>query len=343
MSNVRAVGWSVVCAGLLALVSGCGDVVGEWVGAAPVKPRVLTITMVAKSSANPVFLSARAGAEAAAKALSEKHRKIDVRIDWRTPKTEDPQAQADRIRSAVDDGTDALLVSCSDTETLTQAIDEAVGRGVPVMTFDSDAPASKRFAFYGPNDEEIGENLVKELAKQLGSKGKIAVLAGNPDAPNLKKRVDGVRKGAAKVPGLELVGVFHHVETAADATAAVLRVHRDHPDLKGWAMVGGWPLFSPQLLNALDPRNTTIVAVDALPVQLPYVEKGLAPVLLAQPTFKWGKVCVEKIVDKVYLNKPVPVLNPMKLIRVSKDNLGGWARQLRAWGYEGVPKEYLIL
>lgn len=31
----------------------------------------------------------------------------------------------------------------------------------------------------------------------------------------------------------------------------------------------------------------------------------------------------------------------MKPIRVSKDNLGGWARQLKAWGYAEVPERYL--
>jgi hypothetical protein len=31
----------------------------------------------------------------------------------------------------------------------------------------------------------------------------------------------------------------------------------------------------------------------------------------------------------------------MKLIPVSKENLGGWARQLRAWDYENVPRKYI--
>ena len=106
-------------------------------------------------------------------------------------------------------------------------------------------------------------------------------------------------------------------------------------------MVGGWPLFSPVLLDRIDPRRMKVVAVDALPVQFPYVEKGIVPVLLAQPTFKWGKVTVEKVVDKVALGKDVPVTNEMKLIRVSKENLGGWARQLKAWGYPDVPQRYL--
>lgn len=328
---------------LLSLAVGCQKLADEFVGKKPEEAKTINITMVAKSSANPVFLSAHVGAEAAAKDLSEKHSMIDVKIDWRTPMIEDAEEQAERILNAVGDGTDAILVSCSDEDTLTSAINKAVDRGVPVMTFDSDAPKSKRFAFYGPNDEEIGENVMTELVALMGDTGQIAILGGNQSAPNLQKRVQGVQKVAAKYLGIKIVGVFYHVETAEAAAAEVIRVNNAYPGLKGWAMVGGWPFFSEFLLNKIDPQKIKIVAVDALPMQLPYLEKGIVQVLLGQPTFKWGKVSVEKIIDKIYLNKDVPEINQMKLIRISKANLGGWARQLRAWGYEGIPTKYLTM
>ena len=40
------------------------------------------------------------------------------------------------------------------------------------MTFDSDAPESKRFAFYGVDDVETGQAVMDELAKQMGEQGK---------------------------------------------------------------------------------------------------------------------------------------------------------------------------
>ena len=32
--------------------------------------------------------------------------------------------------------------------------------------------------------------------------------------------------------------------------------------------------------------------------------------------------------------KDVPQIIPMELVRVSKESLGSWARQLKAWGFE---------
>ncbi|MEO7189586.1 MAG: substrate-binding domain-containing protein [Vicinamibacterales bacterium] len=302
----------------------------------------LKIAVIAKSSTNPVFLSARTGAEAAAKELSQKHN-IPIEIAWLTPPSEDGQVQAQRVAQAVNEGAKAILISCSDAGKVNGAINDAVSRGVAVMTFDSDAPESKRFAFYGVDDLKTGQTVMDELAKQMGEKGAIAILAGNQNAPNLRKRVEGVKQGLAKYPKMKLVDTFYHVETPQDAAAEVIRVQNAYPQIQGWAMIGGWPLFTQTLLNDLDPKKTKIVAVDALPAELAYVDKGLAPVLLAQPTYLWGYVSVQRIFDKVQLKQDVPEIIPMELVRVSKENLGTWARQLRDWGFTDIPEPYLAL
>ncbi len=331
--------FAVVCALCAVTLAACG---GSAPADAPPAARGLKIAMIAKSSTNPVFLSARTGAEAAAKELSARHG-VPVEIVWLTPPQEDGQVQAQRIAQAVNEGAQAVLISCSDAGKVTGAINDAVGRGVAVMTFDSDAPESRRFAFYGVDDVKTGETVMEELAAQMKGKGAVAILAGNQNAPNLRKRVEGVRQAAARHPGITIVDTFYHIETPQDAAAEVIRVQNAYPQVRGWAMVGGWPLFTATLLNDLDPARVKIVAVDALPAELAYVDKGLAPVLLAQPTYLWGYVSVQRIFDKVHLEQDVPEIIPMELTRVSRENLGTWARQLRDWGFAEVPAEYLAM
>jgi ribose transport system substrate-binding protein len=326
---------------LAVLLAGCGPgEKGAPGGSTPATGRGLKIAMIAKSSTNPVFLSARTGAEAAAKEQSQKLG-IPIEVVWLTPPAEDGQVQAQRIAQAVNEGASAVLISCSDAGKVTGAINDAVGRGVPVMTFDSDAPQSNRFAFYGVDDIKTGEAVMRELAPLMNGKGKVAILAGNQNAPNLRSRVAGVKQEAAKYPGITIVDTFYHIETPQDAAAEVIRVQNAYPEITGWAMIGGWPLFTQTLLSDLDPKKIKIVAVDALPAELAYVEKGLAPVLLAQPTYNWGYVSVQKIVEKVHLKQDVPQIIPMELVRVSKENLGTWARQLKTWGFTDVPDAYL--
>lgn len=304
--------------------------------------QTFTIAMIAKSSTNPVFLSGRQGAEAAAAELSKEHG-VTVKIDWLTPPNEDGAVQSQRISEAVNSGANAILLSASDAAKVTGAVNEAVDRGVPVMTFDSDVPNSKRFSFYGGDDVKMGTQVMEELATQMGGKGKIAIIAGNQNAPNLQNRVKGVRETAAKYPGITIVDAFYHAETPQDAAAEVLRMKNAYPEVNGIVMIGGWALFTRTLLTDLDPAKIKIVSVDGLPAQLAYVESGLAPVLFAQPTYSWGYVSVKTIFDHVYLKKPAPAMVQMELVRVSKDNLGTWARQLKEWGFSDVDPKYLAL
>jgi ribose transport system substrate-binding protein len=335
-------GSALVLAAFTLLAAACGGGSSSSSSTAPAAPPGLKIAVIAKSSTNPVFLSARTGAEAAAKELTAKTN-VPIEIAWLTPPAEDGQVQAQRIAQAVNEGASAILISCSDAGKVTGAIDDAVARGVQVMTFDSDAPQSKRFAFYGVDDVKTGEAVMDELAKQMGEKGSIAILAGNQNAPNLRNRVNGVKQAAAKYPKIKIVDTFYHIETPQDAAAEVLRVQGAYPEIQGWAMIGGWPLFTQTLLTDLDPKHVKIVAVDGLPAELPYVEKGLAPVLLAQPTYLWGYVGVQTIFDKIHDKKDVPQIIPMELQRVTKENLGTWARQLQTWGFTDVPEAYTKL
>ncbi|MEP6765696.1 MAG: substrate-binding domain-containing protein [Gemmatimonadaceae bacterium] len=311
-------------------------------GANPAGGKTFTIAMIAKSSTNPVFLAGRKGAEVAAESLSKAHG-VTVKIDWLTPPNEDGTVQAQRISQAVNGGANAILFSASDPGKVLGAINEAVDRGVPVMTFDSDVPDSKRFSFYGGDDVAMGKQVMDELAKQMGGKGKVAIIAGNQNAPNLQKRVQGAREAAKAYPGIKIVDAFYHAETPQDAAAAVAGVMNANPDVSGLAMIGGWALFTRTLLTDLDPKKVKIVSVDALPAELAYVEKGLAPVLFAQPVYMWGYVSVNTIFDKVYLKKDVPAHVQMDLIKVSKDNLGEWARQLVRWGFTDVDSAYIKL
>jgi len=227
------------------------------VAAAPVDAtRPLRIAMIAKSASNPSFVAARTGAENRARELSASLNR-PILIEWLTPPQEDGAVQAQRIAQAVKEGMDAVLLSCSDARAVTPAIDDAVAHGVPVMTFDSDAPESRRFAYCGVDDMKAGEMILEELARLVPRGAHVAVLAGNRAAPNLSRRVEGVLRAAARRPDLKVIGTFYTVETPEEASATVIHIDAAHPDIEGWAMVGGWALYTKTLLNDLlqDPKR----------------------------------------------------------------------------------------
>jgi len=289
-----------------------------------------TFGLVAKSQSNPVFQAARTGAEQAAKDLGEKYH-INIKIDWRTPNDEDAQKQAEAIEQLVLAGANGIAVSCSDANKLTDAINSAVKNGVPVATFDSDAPASKRFVTYGVDDIKCGEQVMDELAKVMEGKGVVAILAGNQNTPNLQKRVQGVKNVAKKYPDIKIRDTYYHKETPQDAAAKVEQVMQANPDITGWAMIGGWPLFTDNALK-WQPGTVKCVSVDALPPELAYLRSGHVQLLLAQQCFEWGYRSVEHLVNKVHLKKnPAAVVDVSPLTPVSKANVESYAKNWEKW------------
>ena len=292
--------------------------------------KTYTFGVVAKSNNNPVFQAAKTGAEDEAKALGEKNG-VTIKIDWRTPNEEDPQKQADAIEQLVNNGAAGIAVSASDANKLTDAINKAVDSGIPVTMFDSDAPKSKRFAIFGTDDIDCGHKTMSELAKVMNNKGVVAILAGNQNAPNLQKRVQGAREEAKKYPDIKILDAYYHKETPQDAAAKVEQVMQAHPEITGWAMIGGWPLFTDNALK-FAPGTVKVVAVDALPAQLGYLRDGHVQVLLAQQVYEWGTTSVDLLYDKI-VNGKTPPSSFVKgeLIPITKTNVEEFAKNWEKW------------
>jgi ribose transport system substrate-binding protein len=288
------------------------------------------IGLVAKSQSNPVFQAARVGANDAARELGEKHG-IRIRIDWRTPNEEDAQKQAEAIEQLVLSGAHGIAVSCSDANKLTDAINSAVRDGVPVATFDSDAPQSRRFVIFGVDDVKCGEQVMEELAKLMGGQGVVAILAGNQNAPNLQKRVQGVREAATRYPDIRIRDTYYHKETPQDAAARVEQVMQANPDITGWAMIGGWPLFTDNALK-WEPGTVKCVSVDALPPQLDYLQSGHVQLLLAQQVYEWGYRSVEHLINKLHLKRDPGVVHDVSpLLPVKAEDVPEWRTKWQKW------------
>ena len=299
--------------------------------------------MIAKSSTNPVFLSARTGAEAAAKELSQKHNvPIEIVLADAAGRGRPGAGAAHRAGGQRGRERDAdLLLGRRQGHRRDQRRRRARRAGDDVRQRRAAVEAVRLLRRGRREDRPGGDGRAR--ARRWARRATIAILAGNQNAPNLRKRVDGREAGSGEaIPDIKIVGTFYHIETPQDAAAEVIRVQNAYPEIQGWAMIGGWPLFTQTLLTDLDPdEGRRSSRSTALPAELAYVEKGLAPVLLAQPTYSGATSACSGSSTRCSSKKDVPQIIPMELVRVTKDNLGTWARQLKDWGFTDVPDEYL--
>ncbi len=294
---------------------------------------VCSVKFVRKENRQPAFQgrAARVWAEDAAAELGEKLG-VKMNILWRTPNEDDAQKQVEYIEQLVLQGVDGISVSCSEAETLTPAINKAVDQGVAVMCFDSDAPASKRFCYHGTDDIECGHIIMRELAAVLGpGKLVVAIPGGNQNARNLQNRIKGALDEATNYLNISIRGVYYSKEVPQDAAAKIEEVQTANPDIDGWAMIGSWSLFTDALLK-WEPGKVKIVAMDALPAELPYLTKGVVQKLYAQQTYRWGVRSMELLADKVILGKnPTNVMDYSELPPVTKDDVQQYEQNWKKW------------
>ncbi len=294
--------------------------------------RTVLIGFIGKSQTNDVFQAAHAGARDAAIELGAKYG-VKIEIEIRTPNDEDATKQAEAIEALTRRGADGIAVSASEANTVTPSIDKAVAKGIPVICFDSDAPDSQRFAYYGTDDASCGARIVDELARVMGEKGTIAILGGNQSAPNLQARVDAAKAALAKYPNMKLnsPAAFYHIETPEKSAEAVASAQNANPGIQGWAFIGGWPLFTADALK-WTPGSVKVVACDALPAQLNYLRSGHVDTLYAQDCYGWGYKSVEILLEKIINGKtpsPARVVDP--LTQVTKVNVDAFGKNWEKW------------
>jgi len=96
-------------------------------------------------------------------------------------------------------------------------INKAVENGIPVVTILGDLPKSKRLAFVGSRQYDLGYVGGKKLAEALGGQGKVAILS-IPGVQMFDAREQAYRAAFAVLPGIEVVQVG---DTKADTVTAI--------------------------------------------------------------------------------------------------------------------------
>ncbi len=311
----------LLVAGVLGAGLGCGGEKGAAPAGETAKPRY-RFAVIPKALDIPVFNYARIGAERRAKELG------NVDVEWRAPDTADQLRQKEILESFITQRVDGIAISTLNGDFLTETINRAMDAGIPVVTWDSDAPKSKRIAFYGVDDYDSGRIMGEETVKLLGGKGTVAMITAL-GATNLQRRLDGAREAIAKAPGIKIVEVYDIKEDVVRAAEIIATGTRRYPDLGAWVSVGGWPVFTRNALANVDPTKTKVICFDTVASALDLLREGKVQVLLGQKYFGWGSEPVQLLYDIKQGRMPSsPVINSGVDI-VTKENVEQYAAEFK--------------
>ncbi|MBC7723164.1 MAG: autoinducer 2 ABC transporter substrate-binding protein [Burkholderiaceae bacterium] len=204
----------------------------------------ITVAFVPKLQGIPYFEAMNAGGKAAADELG---------IEWlyQGPTTADAAAQADIVRSFIQQGVDALIVAPNDPDSMAPLLKEAADKGIKVAPADTDAPNSVREVFVNQASVEgIGEALTDSLLTAMGGKGDYAIVSCGETAANLNAWIDVQKKyTASKYPDANIVSVVYAGEDQAAATSMATDLMNANPNLTG--LVGECTSSAPGVAQAV--------------------------------------------------------------------------------------------
>jgi ribose transport system substrate-binding protein len=185
-------------------------------------------------------------------------------------------------------GVAAIMVSAIDPKTSTEALDR-VGSQVPLFTTDSDAPQSKRIAYIGSSNVELGKNAGQLMLKAMPEGGKCVGFVGLPGADNARERIEGVKE-VIKGSKVELVDVRGDDIDQTRAKRNVEDTLAAMPDVA--CMVGFYSYNTPRIYEVLKESGKLgqikVIGFDEDPITLGGVREGTIEGTVVQNPYEWG-------------------------------------------------------
>lgn len=162
--------------------------------------KALTIALLPKSKGNKYFVTCEKGAQTAAKELG-----VELLFDG--PTNTDPVKQNEIVENWITLGVDVIAAACENREGIAEALKKAQGKGIKVVTYDSDTlPDARSFFVNQATAQGIGETLMDTAAQLCGEEGEFAIITATPTAANMnewRKHIEA--RLAAKYPKMKLV------------------------------------------------------------------------------------------------------------------------------------------
>ena len=177
---------------------------------------------ILQSAETPTMQDVAAGARQAAAEL----RGSGVEIELREVQGRDTLQVLRQIDELMDWGASGLAVASNNTPDLVRRIDQLHEQGIPVVTFNTDAPDSKRLCFVGMDSYRAGQTAAGLIRQMLPRGGLVLPIAGHVNNGAHYSRLQGfldTLKGVSDIRLLPFQPCFDRDDYAHEITQHILR------------------------------------------------------------------------------------------------------------------------
>ncbi len=182
-----------------------------------------------------MFVGHNSYSDAIEKGMSAAAQHFGCKTTFGGPPTVDHAAQAAEIDTWITQKKDAITALIGDAELLTPSINRAVDAGIIFVTWDSDAPNSKRTVFWSQaSDEDQAIAQIDELALEMNYEGEWGFVVGQLTQTFKMMQYEIMKKRAAeKYPKMKFVGIQESNDDITKGAAIAKQFLVTNPDIKG--------------------------------------------------------------------------------------------------------------
>jgi simple sugar transport system substrate-binding protein len=158
--------------------------------------------------------------------------------EWTGSETSNVGQMVDAINTAVTSGVDGIATSLIDLHAFNAPVEAALKAGIPVVSYNADAPTNKRLAYIGQNLKLAGEKMGERIAADVGE-GDVALFIDTPGSANLQPRIEGA-EAAIKASGKPIKTHAIATGTSEPGQLSIIEAYWvGHKETKGMYAVAG--------------------------------------------------------------------------------------------------------
>lgn len=210
-------------------------------------------------------------------------------------------AQADLILELLANRTElnlqGIAISVVDALTIQPIVDKAINDyKIPIITFDSDAPESRRLSYVGTDNYFFGTQLAKVLKRVHPQPGQFAIVSALP--PNIEEREKGVRDLLVTEGWEEVADSPSNMNFSSTLVVdQMFSFAETHPDLTAIIPVMGAGMRAADYWVNFTKAHPEILLVvgDAMANQLELLDRQQAHGLVGQLPFEMGLLSLQKL------------------------------------------------
>lgn len=215
---------------------------------------------------------------------------------------EDKARQINGVQDLLARGVKGILISPIDATGVNAAYDAAAAAKIPIISVARGSSSPNQTLHVSMDEKQIGRDIGARIAREIGGKGKVALIAGPPGSPTFKNLSDGIKESFGTHPGIQVAfeqfGALTRerglklTEDALTATPDLAAVYTANDDVA---------LGASQAVVAAGKKGRVFVTgMNGIPPALRAVKEGALGMTVELNPVTWGRLGVDMLAD--YLN-----------------------------------------